>query len=476
MANGIHLAALSPPLLLRESTAALMMMMMEEEVEVWRSPSWLYPAILTSCALLLLLLYRTRKDTGTLSLPISLPASFLSFQRKFLAVFFVASVAESLDAVYGESLLKHKGLKRDDIALLLAAGNIASLFVGTILGFLTDYMGRKKACVMYCLLQMMSSLAKHSNQNAALWIATIAQGLGTSLLLCAFETWMAAEHEKSGFRPEWISETFWLMAFGGSVTAIGSGGLANFLVKWHSLGMVAPSMAAGALAGFSAIVIILWWEENSLSSHSKVWGSTKSTFQALYDKKIVALGWTHACFDFASTVFWFLWIPTLVADGRELHSGIIYPCLMASEMLGSIIAAMLLCGPWNVRPEDFLRWVILCAMLSLMVPAYDYQEIGVLVTAFCIFHICYGIAWPTLARLRSIYIPTEQRASVISLFRVPVNIAVVFILINGSIGRHLENSSIFSFASAGLLSGVYSLYLLNYQRRQSHEKTSTERP
>lgn len=46
---------------------------------------------------------------------------------------------------------------------------------------------------------------------------------------------------------------------------------------------------------------------------------------------------------------------------------------MAAEMLGSVISAMLLCGPWNVRPEDFLRWVYLCAAFSLVVPAYDYQ-------------------------------------------------------------------------------------------------------
>ena len=29
------------------------------------------------------------------------------------------------------------------------------------------------------------------------------------------------------------------------------------------------------------------------------------------------------------------------------------------------------------------------------------QEIPVLVTCFCVFHICVGIAWPSLARLRS---------------------------------------------------------------------------
>lgn len=360
--------------------------------------------------------------------------------------------------------------------MYLVFAHLASLSLGPFFGILTDHSGRKKACVIYCSMQMIGALAKQSTNHAVLWSASICQGLATSLLSSAFESWLVAEHEKSGFRQEWISDTFWLISFGGSVVAIGSAGLANFLVAQQSLGIAAPSLAAAVGTVFSAISLVLLWEENSLPSHAKLMGTMRSTFHILYDKKVIALGWTHACLDFASTVFWFLWTPTLVADGRGLHSGMLFPCLMASEMLGSVISAMLLGGPWNVRPEDFLRWVFLCAAFSLVVPAYDYQEIGVLVSAFCVFHICYGIAWPFLARLRSMYIPTEHRAAIITLFRVPANAAVVFILVNGSIYRRLENSMIFGLSITGLLLGGYCLHLLNCSRQQSHEKFSTERP
>lgn len=32
------------------------------------------------------------------------------------------------------------------------------------------------------------------------------------------------------------------------------------------------------------------------------------------DRKVLLLGWAQVCFDFAVTIFWLLWIPTLVVS------------------------------------------------------------------------------------------------------------------------------------------------------------------
>jgi hypothetical protein len=53
--------------------------------------------------------------------------------------------------------------------------------------------------------------------------------------------------------------------------------------------------------------------------------------------------------------------------------GLLFPALMACQMLGSAVSAMVLSGPWNVYPEDLLRWIFVSAALSFVVPAYDYQ-------------------------------------------------------------------------------------------------------
>ncbi|MCO5576300.1 hypothetical protein L7F22_030109 [Adiantum nelumboides] len=456
-------------------------MAFEDDDEPWRSPLWLYPALLIASAAVLS--YRSRslftkdhKDNKPFLPASSPPASFLFSQRRFLAIFFLAHAAQDLQIIYGESFLAHKGFKRDRIALFFIFSHLTSLVLGPLVGILADHIGRKKACVSYCLLQLIGSLTKQSVNSLTLWSASICHGLSTSLLRSTFEAWLVAEHEKSGFRQEWISDTFWMISFGASVVAIGAGGLANYLVGQLPQGIAAPSLAAAVVSTFAAFSILLFWDENPLPSHAKLIGALKKDLILCFEKKMVLLGCAHACLDFASTAFWFLWTPTLVADGRGLHSGLLFPCLMASEILGSAVSAMVLCGTWNVRAEEFLRWTYPCAAFSLMVPAYDYQEIGVLVCAFCIFHICYGISWPLLARLRSSYIPTEHRAGIMTMFQAPAHAVAVFILINGSIYQQLENSRIFGISAMGLCLGGYCLHLLYCSRQQSLDKFSTERP
>eukprot|EP00249_Psilotum_nudum_P016047 c25631_g1_i2 orf=230-1588(+) len=452
-------------------------MAMDEEEEMWRTPSWLYPCILAASAVVLY--YRSRmlsQDKMMTFCNSFLPVSFLSFQRVFLGIFFLASVAEGLQFVYGEALYQSNGLKRENMASLLAVGYLSSLFVGTFLGIATDCIGRKKACIFYGLLQLVSSLAKQSTRYRVLLFGSVSQGLATSLYSCTFETWMAAEHEKLAFRHEWLSDTFWIMSFGVAVVAIGSGALVNLLVKSLSLGLAAPSVASAFVSVLLVFGVAFLWEENLSTSQTKPCVNIIGILQSLGGRKILLLGWTQACLDFAVSVFWFLWSPTLVADGRLVHFGLIYPCLMASIMLGSAVAATLLCGPLSERPENFLRFVFGVAAFSLGVPAYDYQEIGILVASFCAFHICSGIAWPSLARLRSIYIPNDHRAGVISLFRMPFNAAIVFVLMKGGLYHAIDNSTIFTLSIIGLLSGIYCLHLLNQWQVQLQEKPPTERP
>ena len=61
-----------------------------------------------------------------------------------------------------------------------------------------------------------------------------------------------------------------------------------------------------------------------------------------------------------------------------------------------------------MRPEAYQTTAFVTASFSLAVPAYDYQEIGMLVALFCLFNACVEIISPSLARLRSIYVPNSK--------------------------------------------------------------------
>lgn len=52
--------------------------------------------------------------------------------------------------------------------------------------------------------------------------------------------------------------------------------------------------------------------------------------------------------------------------------------------------------------------------------------------AFCLFEFAVGVFWPSMMKMRSQHVPEEMRATVINLFRIPLNLFVCVVLYNVS--------------------------------------------
>lgn len=50
--------------------------------------------------------------------------------------------------------------------------------------------------------------------------------------------------------------------------------------------------------------------------------------------------------------------------------------------------------------------------------------------AFCVFEFAVGVFWPSMMKMRSQHVPEEMRATVINLFRIPLNAFVCVVLYN----------------------------------------------
>lgn len=53
---------------------------------------------------------------------------------------------------------------------------------------------------------------------------------------------------------------------------------------------------------------------------------------------------------------------------------------------------------------------------------------GIQLLAFCVFEVLIGMFWPSMMTLRAKYVSEEQRSTIISLFRIPLNLFVCIIL------------------------------------------------
>lgn len=187
------------------------------------------------------------------------------------------------------------------------------------------------------------------------------------------------------------------------------------------------------------------------------------------DKRIWLLAWAQASLHFSVAVFWILWAPTIVADGREVHLGLIYPCFLGSRMLGSTVFPWLISGLASLRTEDCLVYAFIILGFVMSIIAYDYQEVGMLVTLFCIFHVGLGVVLPSLARLRTMYVPNALRGGMISLSQAPANAAILLFLVQGKYYHNIGNSTIIAFAALGLFTAAGCMHVLKRWGKQPYQ-------
>ncbi|GAB2279608.1 hypothetical protein Dimus_014251 [Dionaea muscipula] len=442
------------------------------ESEIWQPNAFIYAFIFVACFVSISLLPHISNRSATASpfdLGYSFPSSFLRFQRNFLLLYSLSSVMEGLWSVIGEYETANYGLDRETMVLSLCAGFAASFFIGTFLGVLSDVIGQRKACLLFCILHLIVGLWKRLTTHPTVWVASICLSLASTIFSFGFETWMVLEHDKLGYRQDALNDTFWLMVFSESAALIGSQMLANWLAAIDAeKTIVSLSTVALCLGMINMISIARGWTESPERGGAKDYRISFSAY-AVGDRRIWLLSCAQACLHFSIGVFWILWAPTIVADGREVHLGLMYPCLMGARMLGSSLF------PWftsllsSVQTEDYLLYAFIFAGLVLSVVAYDYQEIGVLLLLFCLFHGCAGLMLPSLARLRTMYVPNEFRARMMSISLAPAYAALLLVVFEGGYYRNLSNATITSFAALGHFVAAGCMYMLKRWGKQPHQ-------
>ncbi|CAA7399621.1 unnamed protein product [Spirodela intermedia] len=394
--------------------------------------------------------------------------SFLSFQRSFLFIYSLASVIGGLQTVFGEDEYQHYGASREQMVLCLCAGIAATLSIGSFLGVLSDIFGPRKACITYCILHLFVDVLRSISAHPIIWMSSVCLALASFIFLFSFETWMTTEHERQGHRQDLLTDTFWLMIFFESASLIGSQALANLLVTDLEKGFFLPSAPAALLSLTSILCIRKMWNGHKHFASFRDYGNS-FCMNILRDKRIWLLAGAQGCLHFSVSIFWILWAPTIVADGRDVNLSLIYPCFLGSRMLGSTTFPWLSgAGSSNIHNEDYLSFAFAIAGLSLTLVAYDYQEIGVLVVLFCVFHACCGLIFPSLARLRTAYVPNELRGGMMSLSFAPANAIILLVVVQGGYYRNLSNAWIVAFSALGLFIAAGFIQMLKRWRKHPH--------
>ena len=118
-----------------------------------------------------------------------------------------------------------------DITLLFVTGYIASGVFGLFIGAAADRWGRRRSCVCFGILYIVSSLTIQVNYFEVLVAGRICSGISTSLLNTAFESWVVSEHQARGHSSATIAKTLALSTAGNGMVAVLSGFIGLFMAS-----------------------------------------------------------------------------------------------------------------------------------------------------------------------------------------------------------------------------------------------------
>lgn len=359
--------------------------------------------------------------------------AFKAFQRQFLMIYLIMMAADWLQGPYVYRLYSYYGFSRHDNGVLFIVGFGSSLVFGTWSGPLADKYGRKLSCILYGITYILSCLTKFVNDYNVLLVGRLLGGFATSILWSAFESWMVSEHMSRGFDPSLIGNTFSLMITLNGIVAIASGFVAEYSVSYFGDHPVAPFGVSCVFLAVGTLLIMMQWPENYGERAGDMVQKLKESYRIVReDRSIFLVGFQQAVFEGAMYTFVFMWSPALEPSAADASNGaptipygIIFACFMIACSLGSTIFG--LTDTSSQLMPALMRNVFMFASASMAVPILV-ESRAVRMCSFVLFEACVGMFWPAIGTLRSAHLPESHRATIINLFRIPLNIIVCLVL------------------------------------------------
>ncbi|PAA82940.1 hypothetical protein BOX15_Mlig006233g2 [Macrostomum lignano] len=379
-------------------------------------------------------LYFYSRKSGT-KIEGSSDPGFVYFRNLYLVVYLLGMAGDWLQGPYVYALYEHYKLSKRDIEFLFVAGFGASMLFGTVVGSFSDKFGRQRNCILYGIIYSLSCLTKHSSNFWVLLLGRLLGGTATSILWSGFETWLIHEHHSRGYSDRLLEEIFSWATIGNSIVAIVCGVAAQYAVDLF--GFVAPFDMALIILVIMTVIVWLKWPENygdASADLKKNFSDALTTVRT--DRRVLCLGVVQSLFEGSMYCFVLEWTPALTPSAASTMSsghagkiphGYIFAAYMVSLMIGGQLFSFC-CN--RSKPESFMRWVFGLSSVCLVQPALMRSDslIPITFVGFLVFECCVGLFWPAIGTMRSKYVPDSIRATIMNLFRIPLNLVVVIIL------------------------------------------------
>lgn len=343
------------------------------------------------------------------------------------------------------ALYSSYGFTHDQIARIFVLGFVCSSVLGCCAGNFADRFGRKRSALLFCTFGVITVTCKHFASYPVLVFGRFFDGAHASLLYTAFESWLVCEHfVRHEFPPALLGHSFALMFTISYLAAVCCGFITHLGVQlWpafvmgplHIGGWCFPfEMSALCQIAGGAYIATNWEENYGMQPENKTGeGDTaggNGLWKTLLTTKVLICCAVISCFESSMFIFVFSWTPALSPGGdhSKLPCGLIFATYMMACMSGASLYQLLSKFPTS----HIMLGVTTLAATALAVPSFrgiSEQLVDQNIAAFVLFEVCVGIYFPAIAKLKSEFVPEAHRVTIYNIFRTPMNLIVVVVLL-----------------------------------------------
>lgn len=368
-----------------------------------------------------------------------------SLRFKFLFASILIKAATWVKAPYLFALYNRlHGFTTGEIAFLYLIDNLSSLLLGPIIGSLNDNFGRKKFCAAYGFFVSSHIMLRLTGSKSLAIFAQIITGICSVILETSFESWLNFEsnlyftnddegkRQKNSFLREIFAKQINIDCF----SSIALTGVATFL--YISFGIFFPFYLCIFFSILAATYILFSWKENDLNlvkytedagkEEQGVFGKIKYAYDIMIkDKALVSVGLIESCFKISLALFSFMWTPLLETTVQtQIHPGAIFVTFMLARLIGALIFE----ASKKILKTNTYVLSIFCTFTGAIsfIVEYYYNSFSVRLMMLIYFDGLSGIFAPLMSSLKSQMIPEKERTTIMTFFRMPINICCMIIL------------------------------------------------
>ena len=454
--------------------------------------SYYIPILITICAILLIIelftiLAKEYKSDSyqdnnismnrTLQNNMSYPSLIIINKNKlktgYLLAYLLARAAMWAKAPYIYTLFMsvHK-FSFVEIGRLYLVDAVSALIFGPITGQLADKYGRKKFCRFYNYSVLINIILRLLGDRLTAYLAQIVTGFGSGLINTTFEAWVVSESDREfmGYSKE--AERFRRKLF---VKANLYDEIISILiliicaVVYSYLGIYAPFVISFTFSLLSLLVIAKNWKENALSKSETIMAQMKGALREFKKGEVLGIGLIEGIVMACLNMFLFSWTPILKqSTSGGMNPGFIFASMVLTMIVGTKICKLLIVYLYC----DYFISITGCLFLQGIFLILTYYKDSFLerLIFLCAFDGLIGFYNPVNSVLKSKILVEKYRALLMNLFRVPLNIYVIIVLLTI---RYINSftvaliSGILCFLAFGI--GLFLVIYVPVEQREKNE-------